>query len=141
MKLLRGILAIGAVLVMSGCSILLGTDVDPASTPAFLATPQVDEDVVTEMNVSVVGITPESTRFQGEWEGREVYLGVIDESTVALILGVPGAADTWGTMSSSGNVVLGFSLTEEVTLKYLPQGTGSIPEGWEALSDFVITRT
>lgn len=81
---------------------------------------------------------PASTRFQGRWEGKEVFLGVSGDNTVNIITGVEGESEGWGAGRSVGNTVLGFSNADEVSLQYLPQGSDTPPEGWSALSDWVI---
>jgi hypothetical protein len=65
---------------------------------------------------------------------------------VNIITGVIGEESSWGAGSSGGNSVIGFGpfASEDpngpVSLQYLPQGTAEVPEGWRALSDWIIVR-
>jgi hypothetical protein len=145
MKGFGGVLVVGVAVLLSGCASVTGgglvtSDIDPSSKPAFLAIAQEPSDIVDEIDVASRGIDPGTTRFQGEWEGHDVYLGVSGESTVNVITGVPGDEDTWGSGSSNGNVVIGYGLYEEITMQYLPHGSANPPEGWTALSDYMIVR-
>jgi hypothetical protein len=118
---------------------ILTSDVDPTTAPGFAATPQVDADVLpaSELMPSIDGA---STRFQGHWDGRDVYLALTRNGSVAMVT-VPG-----GTGSSSGNSVLALSELsdvegDDVGLVYLPQGTSDLPDGWRAMTDWVAVRT
>ncbi|WP_348003908.1 hypothetical protein [Pseudolysinimonas sp.] len=163
MKVLGGVILIG-VLVLSGCSAapslpeagsdLVISDVNPDSVPAFLSTPQGEDDVLPD-EASALSIAPQTIRYQGEWSGKSVYLGVNGTSTVVIISGVPGDPATWGAGSSIGNVVIGMSDwpsdsdpsdsdpsdSDDVALQYLPQGSANPPDGWIALSPFLIVRS
>jgi hypothetical protein len=120
---------------------LLVSEVDPSSAPTFLETEQQASDVIP---VELAGIGPETTRYQGEWEGRHIYLGVGGTSTVYVISMNPDDPSDWGAGSSIGNTPIGLSPWldgEEVGLIYLPQGPAPTPDGWEAFSDFMIVRS
>ena len=148
-----GAFAVPATLILiagllAGCSAqpfgsydLVTSAVDPASTPAFLGTTQRNSDLIDDLDVTAFGVVPASLRYQGEWEGLSVYLGVSGISTVHVITGRPGDPDTWGSGSSEGNTVIGLGRTDETTLQYLPQGTSEVPEGWHALSPHVIVKS
>ena len=150
-----GILFAGALvgLLLSGCGAsavgdeLVTSTVDVQSVPGFVAEEQDEEDVISAFDVATFGVDPDTTRYQGEWEGEDfqpgisgydVYLGLAGSYTVHLITVPVGHPDMWGSGSSDGNTVVG--LGEPITLQYLPQGTAVPPEGWHALSDWIIVR-
>lgn len=120
---------------------LVETDVSPTSTPLFLEQPQGEDDELPE-EAAFASADPASVRYQGTWEGQAVYLAVSDSYRVELIVGVFGDESTWASNSSDGNVVigLGFGSTGEPGLQYVPHGSADPPQGWTALSDFIIVR-
>ncbi len=120
---------------------LVETDVSPTSTPLFLEQPQGDLDELPE-EAAFASADPASVRYQGMWERQAVYLAVSDDYRVELIVGVVGDESTWASNSSDGNVVIGLGVgdTGEVGSQYVPHGSDDPPEGWTALSDFIIVR-
>lgn len=157
MKVLGGVLILACALLLSGCAVggdpvaaspgveLVVSTVPSDSVPGFLSEPQDEFDVVDEFDVAATGVDPASIRFQGEWGGREIFLGVSGKTTVNLIVGIDGDPGEWGTGRSIGNAVIGTnpdwtSKSGETTLQYVPQGTEEVPEGWSALSEWIIVR-
>jgi len=151
MRTLASILVLGSAILLSGCAAsppvdevaaepaLLETTVPRDSVPGFLSEPQVEEDQVQNDFLDSVGIDPASIRLQGAVEGERIYLAVkAGSNSVQIIHGTPGT-DAWGSGGSLGNGVLGSSLTMmgEGHMQYLPQGTGDLPEGWTAFSDWI----
>lgn len=150
-RVVNTVLVLGVVAgVLSGCSAsapvdplaeVMASDVDPRTPPAFLDSPQLEADVLPG-DGAISGIEPDSTRYQGEWGGRDIYLGVSGTSTVNLVTVDPSETKSWSVGSSTGNSPLGTSAwdDDDVTLVYLPQGSASAPEGWEAFSPYMIAR-
>jgi hypothetical protein len=141
---------------LSGCSSLwdsrddgraddiLTSDVDPQSVPDFLSDPPGPDDALPAAASSALsaGIDPASVRYQGVWHGIGIYLAVAGVSEVELVQ-VPEDAPSevsWG--STTGNSPIGAARDDhpEVELVYLPQGTGDLPSGWTAFSDWIATR-
>ncbi|CAN5370342.1 hypothetical protein BH09ACT4_BH09ACT4_18440 [soil metagenome] len=141
-------LAVAALLLvlLTGCAAdpvtadleLVTSTVDPASAPAFLDSPQTQADVINDLDVGIFGVNTESIRYQGEWKGLSVYLGVAGTAGVHIITGTPGDSHSWGSGSTGGNAVIGLDMSADSGLQYLPQGTADIPDGWVVLSDYVI---
>ena len=142
--------------MLSGCAVDGGTalpvddlvvsTVPSSSVPDFLAEAQDESDIVDEFDVTSFGVAVNSIRFQGEWGGREIFLGVSGEATVNFLVGVDDEPTEWGVGRSIGNSVIGTNTdwldqTGRTTVQYLPQGTEEVPEGWSALSDWVIVRS
>ena len=134
-------------LLLTGCSAatdadtaLVTSDVDPDTPPAFLDTAQQPSDRLTDFDVTRAGVDPDSTRYQGTWDGDRLYLGVTGTSTVVFLAGVPGDASSWTWSSSEGNAVMGFGVHGPADLQYLPEGTADAPQGWFALSDYLIAQ-
>lgn len=117
------------------------SDVDPASTPAFLDEVQRLDDILPLL-ASHVGVEAASTRYQGEWRAHDVYLAVAHDNIVHVITIPHQEPADWATASSFGNVVIGATAAgeKEIGLLYLPQGTSSVPAGWRAFSRFMIAR-
>jgi hypothetical protein len=127
--------------VLGGIHPLYLSDVDPSSTPAFMSDVQRLDDILP-LFAGEVAVDPASTRYQGEWEGRDVYLAVAHGNIVHVVSIPHENCEKWEDRSSFGNVVIGISAhaEEEPTLLYLPHGTDAVPAGWRALSSYVITR-
>ncbi|MCU1440541.1 MAG: hypothetical protein JWP85_1538 [Rhodoglobus sp.] len=119
MRAIRGILVLGLLGALAGCAgtpiatelelqRLLVSDVDPSSAPAFLETEQQASDLLP-VDLEGFSMDPETTRYQGEWEGRDIYLGVGGTSTVYVISINPEEPSDWGAGSSIGNTPIGSS--------------------------------
>ncbi len=119
---------------------LVTSDVDPRSIPGFVNDPQTEIDMIADLPFT--DIDPASIRYQGEWEGTNIYLGVTGTATARFITLLPDVSEGWGASGSFGNVVhgLGTGLDGEMNVQYLPHGTAEPPEGWIALSDWIIVR-
>ena len=155
MKILGVVLILSGALILSGCALgagnqlpaedLVVSTISSNSTPGFVSEPQRVDDVVDEIDVTSAGVDLGSIRFQGEWGGKEIFLGVSGENTVNLIVGADSEPTEWGTGKSIGNSVIGTNTdwadkTGRTTVQYIPQGTQNVPEGWFALSNWIIVR-
>jgi hypothetical protein len=150
-----------AVLILSGCAasplavsdaadedVLVTSTVDKSELPGFLAEEQDADDVVPCLKAGDTFLDPATIRYQGEWHGDngvpnssgyDIYLGTNGRgSTVNVITVSIDDPEQWGFGSSMGNTVVG--LGDPVSLQYLPQGTATPPEGWHALSPWVIVK-
>lgn len=132
MRVLGGVLSYGPLYL---------SDVDPASAPAFLGAVQRLDDILPILGHHV-GVDPESTRYQGEWDGRDIYLAVAHDNIVHVIAIPHDEPADWTSVSSFGNVVIGIRArgAADVGLLYRPQGTAEAPAGWRAFSPYLITR-
>lgn len=120
---------------------LVSSDVDPSSPPGFLATEQRPIDRLSDEMVTIGNLDPASSRFQGEWKGRQYFLAVQGDNGVHVVNGIAGDDRSWGVWGGAGNAVLGSSDGDgTLTMQYLPQGTSVIPDGWTALSAFLIVK-
>lgn len=117
---------------------LMTSDADRQSIPAFLSTPQEDDDLLPPEGRDL-GVDPASTRLQGEWREQTIYLAVQGANDVQLLVGDEDAG--FGVGGGSGNSVLGHVAEDgSYQIQYVPQGTSDIPDGWTALSDFVMVK-
>jgi hypothetical protein len=107
------------------------------SHPAFLDTDQSDIDLLPSGVADTIQITADSTRFQGTWDGRQVYLAVKGAGAVCLVTGFDGDDSSWNTGCGAGNGVVTDEFPDGATVKYLPMATTAAPEGWTRLSDYV----
>ncbi|WP_166868314.1 hypothetical protein [Salinibacterium sp. ZJ70] len=140
MSRIRGILtlsALGAALALGGCTPsspldrVLESSVDPAAPPSFLDVPQADTDIPPgDIDIADFGVVPDSLRYQGDWEGESIYLGVKGGSTVVVVRGERARPEQYGVSHSVGNTpfAIGSAHSEDRWLAYLPQGTGDVPE-------------
>ena len=117
---------------------LVTSDVDRSTVPGFVVEEQDQRDVIDDFDVTGLGVDPATTRYQGQWHGRDIYLGVAGDFTVYVLNASLENPEDWGSGSSVGNSVLGMG--DPVSLQYLPQGTAVVPDGWRALSDWMIIR-
>jgi len=135
--------AVGCVLLLSGCAPSNSpspqrTEPTPTvSRPAFLTSPQTDADVLPEGVADGMHIDPGSTRYQGSWNGRQVFLAVKSAGSVCLVMTTLHDADKWTAACGDGNGVVTDELPDGTTAKYLPMVTTAAPEGWTRLSDYV----
>jgi hypothetical protein len=133
-------------LSLTGCSSLAGgsgdelvtSNVDRSTVPGFVSEKQVERDVIDGFDVTELGIDPATTRYQGEWDGQDVYLGITGGSAVQVVTVSLDNPEEWWSGTSVGNSVLG--LGDPVTLQYLPQGTEVVPDGWRAMSGWMMIR-
>lgn len=107
------------------------------SQPAFLLTDQGDADRLPDAVVGTVSVDPSSTRFQGSWDGQQVFLGLKNTSSVCLITGVVGDDASWASGCGAGNEIVTDRLPDGGIVKYLPMTTSAAPAGWTRLSDYV----
>jgi hypothetical protein len=142
-----------AVALLAGCSAqweslkpkhdaILDSTVDPSSTPEFIDSMQDRQDVLPA-SIEATAFDASSSRYQGEWDHKDVYLALgAGGGNVNLIYVPIDNPDLVGTGSAVGNSVLAASKegVDEIGLVYLPQGTTHLPRGWSALSDWVAVR-
>ncbi|CAN5498487.1 hypothetical protein BH10ACT6_BH10ACT6_06760 [soil metagenome] len=107
------------------------------STPAYLATDQTASDILPSGVAATVGVDDDSTRYEGDWDGRQVFLGVRNDASVCLVTGIPEVAGSWVAQCGSGNEVITWKTEDGGIVKYVPIGTPATPQGWTRLSDFV----
>jgi hypothetical protein len=136
--------ALAAALLLSSCapssSPATEHTVQPTPTvsrPAFLLGDQDDADVLPENIADTVKVDPASTRFQGNWDGQQVYLGLKNSSSVCLITGVAGDDSSWAAGCGAGNEIVTDQLPDGGIVKYLPMTTSAAPAGWTRLSAYV----
>jgi hypothetical protein len=136
--------ALAALLLLSSCAPSSNRDghqssspSPTASMPAFLAGDQLAADSLPAGVADTVGVGQDSTRYQGEWDGREIFLGVKDNSSVCLVTGIVDHLDSWAAGCGAGNEVVTWKADDGGVVKYLPIAGTTTPQGWTRLSDFV----
>lgn len=145
----RGTLAFVALgaLLLAGCAStpaandldeMVTSNVDSTSVPGFVDDAQSENDVLPKTDLAKVAIDPASTRYQGRWEDWDVYLGVSGEYTVNFITVDPSDRQIVSSGHSIGNSVM--AMGDPISLQYLPQGTSDAPDGWHALTEWIIVR-
>lgn len=136
-------MAFALALLLSGCapsSTPAAHSADPKPTvslPAFMATEQSDADRLPEGIAQGMRIDSDSTRYQGSWNGRQVFLGIKSAGSVCLVMTAFSDPGKWTAACGDGNGVVTDELPNGTTAKYLPMATKAAPEGWTRLSDFV----
>ncbi len=105
--------------------------------PAFLAGSQAGTDHLPDGVASAIDIGVDSSRYQGRWDGRDVFLAIKKNSSVCLVTGTPDAAESWAAGCGTGNEVVTWKFPDGGVVKYLPMTTSTTPEGWTRLSDYV----
>ncbi len=135
--------AIAAMLLLSSCA---SSNPDAhqtappsptASAPAFLASAQLDSDILPAGVANNLEVGEDTARHQGAWDGREVFLALKDHSSVCLITGISNDLSSWAAACGSGNEVVTWKPSDGGIVKYLPMSTSVTPEGWTRLSDYV----
>ncbi len=156
MRILGGVVIVAVGLMLAGCAALtqaavtleelevdrlVTSDVDPASTPGFVNDPQTEVDMIGD-EIPYSTIDGASIRYQGEWDDTSIYLGLVDTATVRIITLLPDVPDGWAAGGSLGNTVFGLATGTDgkMNVQYVPHGTAEVPEGWIALSDWIIVR-
>jgi hypothetical protein len=136
--------AAAAVLLLSSCApsttpshAASGTPSPSVSQPAFLAAEQSDGDRLPDDLTTRVHVEAGTTRFQGQWEGQQIFLAVSDDHSVCLVSGRSGDADSWSSACGHGDEVVDRTLDDGGTIKYVPISTATTPEGWTRVSQFV----
>jgi hypothetical protein len=135
--------ACALALLLSGCAPSASTTHPissprpTASHPAFLAASQSDADRLPSGVADKIQVDPGSTRFQGDWDGHQVFLAVQDTGSVCLVTALAGDDSSWNAGCGDGNGVVTDEFPDGVTVKYLPMVTSAAPEGWTRLSDYV----
>ncbi len=138
--------ALAAVLLLSSCA----PSTTPApertatpspsptvSQPAFLSTEQDETDLLPDDIAQALGVDSSSTRFQGGWDGYQVFLALKDPGSICLITGPAGDASRWMAGCGAGDEVVTDELPDGGTVKYLPMTASATPAGWTRLSDHV----
>src|SRR4051812_37331055 len=93
--------AIAVALLLSGCAPSATPTAHPAapsptvSIPAFLAPAQGDIDRLPDGVAAGMRIDPETTRYQGTWDGRQVFLGVKSAGSVCLVMTTSSDPSKW----------------------------------------------
>jgi hypothetical protein len=82
-------------------------------------------------------IEPASTRYQGSWDSRQVFLGIKLTGSVCLVMTTAKDPSKWTAACGDGGGVVTAELPDGTTAKYLPMVTQAAPEGWTRLSDYV----
>ena len=135
--------ALAVALLLSSCapsstpSTHPSTPTPTVSHPAFLAGEQLDADRLPSGVADTIRIDPDSTRYQGSWDGHQVYLAVKGADSVCLVTALPGDDSSWKAGCGDGNGVVTDEFPDGATVKYLPMVTNAAPEGWTRLSDYV----
>lgn len=135
--------ALAVALLLGGCAPSSTPTTHPSepsptvSQPAFMASGQSDLDRLPDGVATSIQITPDSSRFQGDWDGRQVFLAVKGADSVCLVTGVAADNSSWKAGCGDGNGVVTDELPDGATVKYLPMATSAAPEGWTRLSDYV----
>jgi len=134
---------VGTALLLSGCApshppTTHHTEPTPTvSQPAFLTAAQTDADVLPDGVADGMRVDPASTRYQGTWNGRQVFLAVKPAGSVCLVMTTLRDADKWTAACGDGNGVVTDELPDGTTARYLPMATTAAPEGWTRLSAYV----
>ncbi|MEP6843029.1 MAG: hypothetical protein ABJA11_05880, partial [Pseudolysinimonas sp.] len=132
--------ALAVALLLGGCAPSStptthpGTPRPTVSHPAFMAIVQSDIDRLPNGVADAIQIAPDSTRFQGTWDARQVFLAVKGADSVCLVTGLTGDDSSWKAGCGDGNGVVTDELPDGATVKYLPIVTSAAPEGWTRLS-------
>jgi hypothetical protein len=135
--------ALAVALLLSSCAASSTPKADPGtpsptvSHPAFLAGEQLDADRLPSGIADSIRIDPDSTRYQGSWDGRQVFLAVKGTDSVCLVTALAGDDSSWKAGCGDGNGVVTDEFPDGATVKYLPMVTSAAPEGWTRLSDYV----
>ncbi len=95
--------ALAAVLLLSSCapSSTPGAQHTPASPtptvsqPAFLATDQLDADRLPDGVAARMNVDPDSTRYEGVWDQRRIYLARRSDDSVCLLSSPMDDAGSW----------------------------------------------
>jgi hypothetical protein len=143
--LIRGAFAtaLAVAMLLSGCAPSSTPTIHPpdpsptVSQPAFLTSAQNDADRLPDGVADTISIDPASTRYQGSWDGHQVFLAVKGADSVCLVTAIAGDDSTWKTGCGAGNGVVTDEFPDGATVKYLPMATTAAPEGWTRLSDYV----
>ena len=135
--------ALAVALLLGGCApstLTSHPDSTPrptASYPAFLTTDQSDTDRLPSEVADSIQIDPDTTRYQGSWDGHQVFLAVKGTSSVCLVTGLADDNTSWRTGCGAGNGVVTDTFAGGATARYVPMATAAAPQGWTRLSDYV----
>lgn len=136
--------ALAAMLLLGSCASSSTPTARPSSSPtptasasAFLGTEQLDGDRLPDGVADTVDVETASSRYQGEWDQREVYLAARSDSSVCVVTGILGQDDSWAAGCGRGNGVVTVELPDGGVIKYLPMATSTTPQGWTRLSTYV----
>jgi hypothetical protein len=136
--------SLAALLLLSSCapSTTPGARMTPTpsptvSAPAFLAADQVESDYLPSGVAPQLGVGDDSTRYQGDWDGRQVFLAMKGVSTVCVVTGIPQNLPSWVASCGNGNEVVTWKADDGGTVRYLPMTTAATPTGWTRISDYV----
>jgi hypothetical protein len=127
-----------AMLLLSSCAPSTTTSAPQttpsptASMPTFLHGAQSGSDRLPDDVTTRVDVDATSSRYQGQWDGREIYLAVKKGSSVCLVTGIFDTPESW---VADGVVSSKFSDGDMV--KYLPMASAVTPQGWTRVSDYV----
>lgn len=135
--------ALAAALILCGCTpstthpAASPTPSPTTSAPAFLLTGQSENDRLPDGVAATVDVGTTSSRYQGEWDGHEIYLAVMNSSSVCLVTGIHNSAGSWVAGCGDGNEVVSWTFLDGGMVKYLPMASSITPQGWTRVSDYV----
>ncbi len=141
-----GVLAasLAATLLLSSCAPSSSPSAHPtstpsltASTPAFRTSSQSATDHLPAGVATAIEIGEDSTRYQGRWDGRDVFLAIKNSSSVCLVTGTSNDVTSWVAGCGTGNEVVTWTFPDGGVIKYLPMTASASPEGWTRLSEYV----
>jgi hypothetical protein len=136
-------MAVAVAFLLSGCApsskpaAHTAAPTPTVAAPGFLAAEQTDMDQLPDGVAEGMRIDPQTTRYQGSWDGRQVFLGVKSAGSVCLVMTTASDPSKWTAACGDGNGVVTDELPNGTTAKYLPMATKAAPEGWTRLSDYV----
>lgn len=107
------------------------------SAPSFLSAAQSDTDLLPDGVAETVQVGSSSSRYQGEWDGHQIYLALKDSDSVCLVTGVRNQLDSWIAGCGAGNEIVTGKFADGGIVKYLPMTTSITPQGWTRVSDHV----
>ena len=83
-----------AALILSGCAQtaevshddpLVKSTIDGWQRAGIVAEKQDADDVIPTAEATAFQVDPTSTRYQGDWDGRQIYLAVMGMTTVSIV--------------------------------------------------------
>ncbi len=138
--------ALAAVLLLSSCAPSpspvtehseSATPTPTASQPAFLATDQLDADRLPDGVAERMNVDPASSRYEGDWDQRHIYLARQSDDSVCLLSSPLDDPTAWRSGCGASNGVVTVQFSDGGTVKYLPITSSATPAGWTRLSDYV----
>jgi hypothetical protein len=134
---IQGLAAVGLLVgaLLSGCI--------AAEPYAFLREEISSDDVLPDDILDQVPIDADTVRFQGEYDGVDVFLALSNDEPagqgVQLVL-IGDGPDEWVAASSGWDSKINVGGLVGVEAAYWPEGLDEPTDGWTALSDWVEVR-